>query len=281
MSEIVGAFWSLKGREERANSVAYAWDGALRKLAQVSLEFAEGHLDRIKVRRVLRQIAKRCASRLDRLHDAGNFVGGQIIDHNDVVWLERRHEALFDIGQEQFSVHRPVDQHRRHHSIVTQRRYEGHGLPLSERHVINQSHPTQSATVEPHHVGVHAGLVDKYQPGGVEQALLADPLATRPRHVVALLFGSTQAFFLAGDFMTSQEAIQRAPAGVNALLAQRRQDFFQGGIRPLVDKRQYPLRVLLQPRRASAARLRRRTAGIAQPLQPFGPQARLPENRYF
>ena len=64
--------------------------------------------------------------------------------------------------------------------------------------------------VEPHHVGVDAGFIDKNQAGGVKQALLADPLAARPRHVLAFLFGGQQALLLAGDFMTSQEAIQRA-----------------------------------------------------------------------
>jgi hypothetical protein len=194
--EIVGAFLPLEGQEEGANCAVDARDGALCELAQVRLEFAEGHLDRIKIRRVLRQIAKRCASSLDRLCDASNFVRGQIIHHDDVVGLERRHEALFDIGQEQFSVHRSIDHHRGHHFVVTQRRHESDGLPVPERHVINQSHPTQSATVEPHHVGVRAGLIDKNQPGGVKQALLADPLAACPRHVLALLFSGAQAFFL-------------------------------------------------------------------------------------
>ncbi len=52
--------------------------------------------------------------------------------------------------------------------------------------------------------------------------------------VFAFLFGGPQAFLLTGDFMTSQEPIQRAPAGMNALLAQRSQDFFQDGVRPHV-----------------------------------------------
>jgi hypothetical protein len=89
MAEIVGTFLPREGREERANAAAYARDGSLRELAQVGLEFAEGHLDRIKIGRVLRQIAKRCASSFDRLRDAGNFVGGYIIHYDDVVGLEQ------------------------------------------------------------------------------------------------------------------------------------------------------------------------------------------------
>jgi hypothetical protein len=139
----------------------------------------------------------------------------------------------------------------------------------SERHMIYQPLPAWTSTVEPQHVGVHAGLVDKYQLGGVKQTLLAVPLAARPCDVLALLFSGVQAFLLAGDLMTIQKTPQRGPTGANALLAQRHQNFLQGRVRPLLDNCQNLLRVLLQPRRASAARLRSSTTGIAHPLQPF------------
>jgi hypothetical protein len=101
------------------------------------------------------------------------------------------------------------------------------------------------------------------------QALLADPLAARSRHVLAFLFGGPQAFLLAGDVVTIQEAPQCGLAGANAVLAQLRLNSFQSRVGPLVDNRQYPVLVLLQRRLASATRLRRPTACIAQPLHPF------------
>jgi hypothetical protein len=54
MPEIVGTFVRTKTRDEGANSSMQAWDGAGGELAQISLEFAEGHLDRVKVRGILR-----------------------------------------------------------------------------------------------------------------------------------------------------------------------------------------------------------------------------------
>jgi hypothetical protein len=45
MPYIVGAFLRLEGQEEGANCSIDSWDGALCELAQVSLEFAERHLD--------------------------------------------------------------------------------------------------------------------------------------------------------------------------------------------------------------------------------------------
>jgi hypothetical protein len=76
-------------------------------------------------------------------------------------------------------------------------------------------------------------------------------------------------FFLRGDLMTIQETPQRGPTGANALLAQRHQNLLQGRVRPLLGNCQNLLRVLLQPRRASAARLRSPTAGITHPPHPF------------
>jgi DDE_Tnp_1-associated len=92
------------------------------------------------------------------------------------------------------------------------------GVVLGQSQSGGQNQPAWTSTVEPQHVGVHAGLVDKCQLGGVKQTLLAVPLAARPYDVLALLFSGVQAFLLAGDLMTIQETPQRGPTGANALL---------------------------------------------------------------
>jgi hypothetical protein len=152
---------------------------------------------------------------------------------------------------------------------VPQCRHEDDGFPVAERHVINQSHAAWGVAVEPHHVGVDAGLLDKNQPGGVQQALLADPPAARPCLIGSLLSGGAQALFLAGDAMTREERPQRAPTALNVPRRQGREHFRIGGIRPLLDQRQDHRRMLLQGRGAAATRLRRRTASFAEPLKPF------------
>jgi hypothetical protein len=43
--------------------------------------------------------------------------------------------------------------------------------------MIDEPHPTRPVPVEPHHLGVHAGFIDEYQPGRIKQALLANPFA--------------------------------------------------------------------------------------------------------
>ena len=111
MPEIVGTFVRAEMRDEGANGSMQSWDGSGGDLAQESLEFAEGHLDRVKVGGILRQIAKGCSPGLDRLADAGDFVGSKIIDHHDVVSLQRWHETMFNIGKKHFSGHRSVEHH--------------------------------------------------------------------------------------------------------------------------------------------------------------------------
>src|SRR6266478_9438636 len=108
MPEIVGTFARVEVRDEGANSSMQSWDSARGDLAQVSLEFAERHFDRVKVGGILRQIAKGCSRGLDRLADAGDFVGSKIIDHHDIGSLQRWHEPMFNIGKEHLSGHRSV-----------------------------------------------------------------------------------------------------------------------------------------------------------------------------
>ena len=195
MGEIVGTFARAETRDEGANSSTQRWDGSGSDLAQERLEFAEGHLDRIKVRGILRQIAKGCACSLDRLADAGDFVGSKIIDHHDIVSLQCWHEALLDIGAEHFSGHRSVEHHWCNHLVVTKRSYESDRLPGPLRHIINHPLAAWSAAVAPHHIGTDGRLVDKDQMGGVKQALRSDPAPACPSHVCPLPFGCLQAFF--------------------------------------------------------------------------------------
>src|SRR5258707_5148512 len=169
MPEIVGTFVRAETRDEGANSSMQRWDGSGGDLAQESLEFAEGHLDRVKVGGILRQIAKGCSCGLDRLADAGDFVGSKIIDHHDIVSLQSWHEAMFNIAKEHFSGHRSVAHHRSSHLVVTKRGDESDRLPGSLRHIVINPPATWSAAVEPHHVGADCRLVDKDQAGRIKQ----------------------------------------------------------------------------------------------------------------
>src|SRR5471032_3221447 len=100
MPEVVGAFLSTKLWQERANCSVETSNSPRSGLAQQRLEFAVGHLDGIKVGRVLRQVTN-CRPRfLDGLPDARDFVGSEVVHHDDVVALKGWDQALLDIGHE-------------------------------------------------------------------------------------------------------------------------------------------------------------------------------------
>src|SRR5712691_771070 len=197
MPEVVGAFLSTElARHERANCSVETPNSPRGNLAQQCFEFAVRQLDGIEVGRVLRQVANCRARFLNCLPDAWDLVGSEVIHHHDVVAVERRNQALLDIGQEYLSAHGPFDHHWCGHFIVPQGRHEGDRPPFSKRDMADQPDAARSPSPEPHHVGADRSLVDKHQPSGVKHALLSDPTSARSGHICSLPFHGLQTFFL-------------------------------------------------------------------------------------
>ena len=108
---------------------------------------------------------------------------------------ERWNQALLHVGEEYFSIHGAVDHHGRRHFIVTQGSHEGNRLPCPKWHLADQSDAPRGSAAEAHQVGTDGGLVEKYQPGGIKQALLPNPTSARAGDVRALPFSGLQRFF--------------------------------------------------------------------------------------
>lgn len=70
----------------------------------MSLEFAEGRLDRVEVWRIRWELEQLRTRRLDRLPDTNDLVSRQIIYDDDVAALKDRDDALPHISKK----HRPV-----------------------------------------------------------------------------------------------------------------------------------------------------------------------------
>ena len=85
MPEIVGTFARVETGDEGSDGSLESGHSSGGDRAQVGLEFAEGHLDGVKVGRILRQIAKGASCGFDRFANSGDFVGAQIIHHHDIV----------------------------------------------------------------------------------------------------------------------------------------------------------------------------------------------------
>src|SRR5450756_3224579 len=107
----------------------------------------------------------------DDASDVVVLVGGQIIHHNDVARLQGRDKASIEIDPENLAVHRLVDDEGSGDGVVAQGRDEGGDLPMTVRHLADQTLAAAAATAQPGHIGGGAGLVDEDQAGRIKQPL--------------------------------------------------------------------------------------------------------------
>ena len=106
------------------------------------------------------------------------------------------HENLLDIEVEALAVDRAVDEPRRGDAIMAQGGQEGHGLPVAMRHLGLDALSDRRPAPERRHVGLGPGLVDEHQAGGVDAALIQDPLRPPTRDIGTILLGRDQRLFL-------------------------------------------------------------------------------------
>jgi hypothetical protein len=107
-------------------------DGAHGHGAQMRLEFGEGHFDGIEVGAVGRQKQQPSASLADGLFGGRAFVGGQIVQDDDVALLQRGDELGAHVGLEDRPVDRRVDDPRRGQGAAAQSGDESLSLPMAK-----------------------------------------------------------------------------------------------------------------------------------------------------
>lgn len=161
----------------------------------MGLELCERHLDRVEVGRVRRQIAQLRASGLDDLSNIVVLVGGQIVHHHDVAWLQGRDQASLQVDAKDLAIHRLVDDKGSGDSVVAQCRDEGGDLPVTVWNLADQALATAAAATQSRHVGRGAGLIDEDEAGWIKQPLLRFPDLAGHRHVGPILLGRVNAFF--------------------------------------------------------------------------------------
>src|ERR1700674_5939612 len=96
--EKVAAFLRADLGEERSDRAVEARDGALGGLAQQRFDFAEGLLDRIEVRRILRQVHYFRANRFDRFLDAPDLLGLEVVQNDGFAAREGWRQTFFALG---------------------------------------------------------------------------------------------------------------------------------------------------------------------------------------
>lgn len=85
--EEFGALGGKEAVEHAADALDQSVDSSCGLVPQQRLELCEGHLDRVHIGAVGRQVEELGSTVGDRLADAGHLVGGQVIEHHNVAAL--------------------------------------------------------------------------------------------------------------------------------------------------------------------------------------------------
>lgn len=175
------------------------WERAGGGLAQLGLEFGESHFNRIEVGAVSREVSDGGAFGRDQFGDAGDFVGGEVVEDDDVVLLEFRTQNVAEVSSEDLGVHGAFDEEGSGQAIAAKCSNEGRSLPVTVGHGGHAALVLQRAAVKAGHLRVESGLVDKHQPRTVPMGLKRAPVLARRFHVRAGLLRGVRGFFYSSD----------------------------------------------------------------------------------
>jgi len=171
-------------------------EGSSSGFAHVCLELGEGVFDRVEVGTVGRQVEKFGVLSLDRIPDAGDLVGGQVVHDDDIAWLQSRRQHLLDPSEKAFSVHRSVEQHWRDEACQRQTTDEGNGLPVTVRDCGAATFAFRRPAAKPRHLCRKPAFIDEDQAFRGKIALTASPALPRRPHIGAFLLAGMWGLFL-------------------------------------------------------------------------------------
>lgn len=142
-----------------------------------------------------RQVEDLDPARGDGLADAGDPMGWQIVEDDDIAALEGRRQHIADVDPERIAIHRPVEDRWRGEPRQPQACDEGHRLPVAERDGIAAALADRRPAMESGHLGVDPGLIEKDQCLRVDERLGCLPQPPPRGDVGAILLGCAQRFF--------------------------------------------------------------------------------------
>src|SRR5271163_2315276 len=117
--------------------------------------------DGIEVRAVSRQENGTCAASLDCFFDPVDLMSGNIVQKDDLTFLQSWSKDLFDIGQEVGAVHWAIQHKRGGDAIIAQPAYESRCFPVAVWHLIDEPFALRSPAIEAGHVGGSGSLIDE------------------------------------------------------------------------------------------------------------------------
>ena len=198
MPEVVCTLGFGEGVERFADLLLQTVDGARGGASYQGFEFGKRVFDRVQVRRVGWQVAELGAGFLENVTNAGDFVGGQIVHDHDVAVLERRRQAMTEIGEERDTIHGTIDYPGHVDAIDPKGGNESQRFPVAVGNRADQTFADRTATIEPRHLRGEASFIEEHQPIRVDPRLNAPPGLTPSPDVRTILFRGVRGLFLNG-----------------------------------------------------------------------------------
>lgn len=152
MSDVGGALLWREEVKPGADLHACFVEAAFGSLAQPSLKLAEDFLDWAEVGAIGRQEPQLGTNESGGLPHRLALVRTEIVHQHDVARPERRQQELPHIDEEAWAIDRGVEHARGIDAVMTRRSDEGHGLPVSVRHLGAQPLTVRRTAMEPGHV---------------------------------------------------------------------------------------------------------------------------------
>jgi hypothetical protein len=189
VSEVVRAFCRSDFGQCVCDCRDQGVEGPRGGFSQQSFDLGEELLDRIEIGTVSGKVSQFGACGFDGLLDAGHFVAGKIVHHDDVASTQGGDEALLDIGAEALAVHRAVEDTGSGDFAAAQSCNERRRFPMSPRHRGEQAFPARAAAVATCHVGAGTGFIDEDQAFRVQFSLARMPILASFGDVRPILLG--------------------------------------------------------------------------------------------
>jgi hypothetical protein len=163
--------------------------------AQEGFQFRERELDRIQVRTIGREESHERPHLLNRGPHLRLLVGREVVEDDDLAGAQRRHQDLFDVGEERRTINGPIKHRGRAQPLETERGDHRVGLPVTARGVIADSGPARAAAVAPEQIGRHAAFIEKDISTNIAERLALAPPPTLSGDVGPALFVGVYGFF--------------------------------------------------------------------------------------
>jgi len=181
--------------DEVADVAPSVFDGALLSLPHPVFDLGEGLFDRVEVGRVWRQVPEPGASSLDHLPDSFRLVASEIVENDDVAFVQGWQEKVLHISAEAFAIDRAVEDAGCRELVMAERAEECQGSPVAVRCEAAQAAPFGAPAPQRRHVGLDPGLVDENEPPRIKPGLPGSPTLAPTRDVRASLLKGEQCFF--------------------------------------------------------------------------------------